>query len=344
MNGFTRRLRRIVAAIALGLGVAIVSAPLIAPSATAQISAPASPAAAQEQLLLQYLQGDVRGRVSIPDQRAATLIQPAGRAFAETWRTTMKWVGAVSILGMLGVITLFYLVRGRIRIRGGRSGRTIERFSGVERFAHWLTASSFVVLGITGLNISFGRELLLPLMGPEAFTAWSEAGKVAHNFLSFPFTLGILLMLVLWLRDNIPNETDLRWFAAGGGLVGSKHASARKFNGGQKLIFWTTIIGGGIVAVSGYVKMFPFQFIATDIHGMQLAAQVHGMTSFVMIAIILAHIYIGSLGMEGAFSAMGSGRVDLNWAKEHHDLWVEEMMGAGRKAAAPTGAKGVGAD
>ncbi|MFQ3623864.1 MAG: formate dehydrogenase subunit gamma [Acetobacteraceae bacterium] len=344
MNGFTRRLRSVLAAILLGVGVAIATAPVTAPAAEAQSAVPASPAAAQEQLLLHYLQGDVRGRVSIPDQRAAMLIQPAGRAFAEAWRTTMKWIGAVSILGMLVVITLFYLVRGRVRIRSGRSGRTIERFSGLERFAHWLTASSFIVLGITGLNISFGREVLLPLVGPEAFTAWSEAGKVAHNFLSFPFTLGILLMLVLWLRHNIPNGTDLRWFAAGGGLVGSKHAPARKFNGGQKLIFWTTIIGGGIVAVTGYIKMFPFQFIATDIHGMQLATQVHGIASFVMIAVILAHIYIGSLGMEGAFAAMGSGRVDLNWAKEHHSLWVEEMMGAGRKAAPPSGAKGVGAD
>jgi len=350
MMRFASQVRTLAAALLLAAGL-FVAAPGAAPSALAQAGTPASPAAAQEEMLFRYLQtapqgrhGEIVGRVTIPDQKAATLIQPHGRGFQEAWRTTMKWVGAVSILGMLAVITLFYLVRGRVRIAAGPSGRYIQRFDGLERFAHWLTATSFIVLAITGLNISYGRHLLLPLIGPEAFTAWSEVGKVAHNFLGFPFTLGVLLMVVLWVHRNIPDGTDIEWLAKGGGLVGHAHAPSKKFNAGQKLVFWTTVLGGAAIAVTGFIKMFPFQFIATDVYGMQLATQIHGLVGFVMIALILAHIYIGTLGMEGAFAAMGSGKVDLNWAKEHHSLWVDEVMNPTRKASLPAGAKGAGAD
>ncbi|WP_144184260.1 formate dehydrogenase subunit gamma [Elioraea rosea] len=342
MTGLTRTLRRAFAGTMLALALAI-AAPGATTPAHAQAPAPSAPAQASEQMLFNYLQGDVRGRITIPDQRAATLIQPEGREFQHFWRTTLKWIGAIAVGGMLVVLVLFYAMRGKIRIDGGPSGRTIERFNGFERFVHWLTATTFIVLGITGLNISFGRELLLPLMGPEAFTTWSQWGKLAHNFLAFPFTLGILLMLVIWIRDNIPGATDVRWFAEGGGLIGHGHPPARRFNAGQKIIFWSVVLGGGAIAVTGFILMFPFQFVTT-MSGMQLATQLHGVIALVMIAIILAHIYIGSLGMEGAFDAMGSGQVDLNWAKEHHSLWVEEVMAGSRDARAPTGARGAGAD
>jgi formate dehydrogenase subunit gamma len=341
MTRFITRLRGALAAAALGLCLALAAAPVTATQAQAQ--APATPPQASEQMLFQYLQGNVDGRASIPDPRAGHLIQPQGRDFQHFWRTTMKWIGGIAVGGMLVVLVLFYAIRGRIRIDAGPSGRTIERFNGLERFAHWLTASTFIILGITGLNITFGRELLLPIMGPEAFTAWSQWGKIAHNFLSFPFTLGVLLMLVIWIKDNIPNGTDVTWFAGGGGLIGHGHPPAKRFNGGQKLIFWSVVLGGGAIAVTGFIMMFPFQFVTT-MEGMQLATQLHGIISLVLIAIIVAHIYIGSIGMEGAFDAMGSGKVDLNWAKEHHSLWVDEVMSGGRDAQAPSGARKAGAD
>ncbi len=299
MTRFITRLRGVLAAAALGLCLAFATAPVTATQAEAQ--APAAPTQASEQMLFNYLQGNVQGRVTIPDQRAGQLIQPQGRDFQHFWRTTMKWIGGISVGGMLVVLVLFYAIRGKIRIDAGPSGRTIERFNGIERFAHWLTASTFIILGITGLNITFGRELLLPIMSPEAFTAWSQWGKIAHNFLSFPFTLGVLLMLVIWIKDNIPSGTDVTWFAQGGGLIGHGHPPAKKFNGGQKIIFWSVVLGGGAIAVTGFILMFPFQFVTT-MEGMQLATQLHGIIALVMIAIILAHIYIGSIGMEGSSS------------------------------------------
>ncbi len=286
----------------------------------------AAPTAAEVQLF-QELQGNVAGRVSIPDQRAATLIQPAGKEWRDFIRDTLPWVAGVFILGMLVLLTLFYLIRGRVPIEGGRSGETITRFNGLDRFAHWLSATSFIVLAITGLNIAFGRMLLLPLIGPEAFTAFAEWAKLAHNFVSFPFVAGILLMFVLWVKDNIPTGIDVEWFLAGGGVVGHGHAHSRRFNGGQKFIFWSVIILGSVIAVTGYMLMFPF--VVVGMGGMQLAQVLHAVLSMIMISIILAHIYIGSLGMEGAFEAMGSGEVDLNWAEAHHDLWAEEARAKG---------------
>ena len=298
---------------------------LAAPPAAAQDTPVRS---ADEVQLFQELQGNVQGRVSIPDQRSATLIQPGGKEWRDFWRETSPWVGGLFIGGMVVFLALFYLIKGRIPIEGGRSGETITRFNGVDRFAHWLTASTFIVLAITGLNIAYGRAILLPLIGPEAFTAFSEVGKLAHNFLSFPFTLGVLLMFALWVKDNIPSRLDAEWFAAGGGLFGHRHAHSRRFNGGQKFIFWSVVILGLAISATGYILMFPF--VVTDLAGMQLSHIIHSVLSMIMIAIILAHIYIGSLGMEGAFEAMGSGEVDLNWAEAHHDLWAEEQRAKGQ--------------
>ena len=281
--------------------------------------------------------GRIEGRVSIPDQRAASLVQPAGRSWREFHNVTLTWIGGIAILGMALILALFYMTRGKIEIEGGRSGRTIQRFNLFERSVHWMTASTFIILALTGLNLTFGRFLLMPLMSSEAFATMSLWGKYAHNFLAFPFTLGIVLMLLIWVKDNIPNGRDVQWFREGGGLIGKGHPKADRFNGGQKMVFWLTTLGGAVVAISGYVLIFPFW--TTDIAGMQLAHIIHGVLSVLMIAAMMAHIYIGSVGMRGAFDAMGSGQVDLNWAREHHSVWVEKEMAKGRGAVPPSGAR-----
>jgi formate dehydrogenase subunit gamma len=301
------------------------------------------PPVADELEVIKALQGGrVAGRITIPDQQAASLIQPGGRSWREFHNVTLAWVGGIAVLGMLGILVLFRMMKGRIPVEGGLSGRTIQRFNLLERANHWMVASTFIILALSGLNLTFGRHVLLPLVGPEAFTAISQWGKYAHNFLAFPFTLGIVVMLLLWVKDNIPNGRDVKWFAAGGGLVGHGHPAAGRFNGGQKGIFWITVLGGAAVAVTGYILVFPFFF--TDIAGMQLSHIIHSIVSVVMIAVMLAHIYIGTVGMEGASDAMTSGQVDLNWAKQHHSLWVEQEMAKGRGATPPADAKVAGGD
>ena len=197
------------------------------------------------------------------------------------------------------------------------------RFNSFERFVHWMTATSFIVLALSGLNITFGKDVLLPLIGPNAFSTWSRAAKYAHNFISFPFTLGVVLIFLMWISGNIPNRVDIEWLKRGGGIVGHDHPPAYRFNAGQKGVYWIVVLGGTAVAITGYLLLFPFY--ATNIAGMQLAQVVHGVVAVLFFAVMLAHIYIGTIGMEGAFEAMGQGTVDLNWAKEHHSLWLEEQ-------------------
>lgn len=290
-------------------------------------STPVSPDASSvhEQSLLEAAPR-IEGRIDIVDPRAATLIQPAGRKWVYFREVQLHWLGGIVILGMLALLALAYLVLGRMRIAAGRSGRKIVRFSPLERFCHWLTAVSFVLLGLTGLNITFGRQLLLTTMGPDAFSAWSQWAKYIHNFVSFAFVAGLILIVRLWLKDNILRPVDLEWVKQGGGFVKSKHAPAGRFNAGEKAVFWSALLLGLALIVSGLYLLFPFYL--TNIAGMQTAEVVHAVVAMLFVALILAHIYIGTLGMEGAFEAMGTGEVDENWAKEHHDQWY-----AGRLAS-----------
>ena len=301
------------------------------------------------------LRGGAQGTVSIPDKKAGVMIQSEGELW-RNWRNgPLSSLGVFLLIGTVIIIAVFFAVRGRIKIDSGRSGRIIERFNSLERFAHWLTGGTFIVLGITGLNIMYGRYVF----GGQAtgsgefgglhqfFAAVTAYGKLVHNFLAFGFMLGLVLILVLWLRDNIPNRLDLKWLAVGGGMfTKNTHPPAKKFNAGQKLLFWVVILGGLSMSLSGISLMFPFTFAmfgktfaALNVFGlglpadlsvveeMQLSQLWHALVSLVMIAIVIAHIYIGTLGMEGAFDAMGSGMVDENWAREHHGMWVAEIKG-----------------
>jgi len=316
MMFFARFVRATVAVMALLLLVVAVPAP-----ATAQQVNPTASSVHEQQLLQQL--DRVQGRVSIPDQRSSMLEQPQGREWREFRTVVLYWIGGIAILGMIAVIVIFYLTRGMIRLQSGRSGRTLVRFNMFERFVHWMTATCFVIMAITGLNVTFGRTLLLPLMGHQAFSEWSQWGKYAHNYLSFPFTIGVVLIFLMWIAGNIPNKVDVEWIKRGGSLVGDHHPPAYRFNAGQKMMYWIVVIGGGLVAATGYQLLFPFYL--TGIEGMQIAEVVHATVAMLFIAAMLGHIYIGTIGMEGAFEAMGTGEVDVNWAREHHPLWLDEQ-------------------
>ena len=185
MAKLVAHLRLIAGAMALAFLVAM-SAPV---SAQQPNSVDPNAAAVKEQQLLQQLKS-IEGRGTIPDVRSYMLEHPVGRNWQEFHNVTLRWIGGIAILGMIAILLIFYLSRGMVMIKSGRSGRKIVRFNAFERFVHWMTATCFIILGISGLNITFGRPLLLPLLGPDAFTTWSELAKYSHNYLSFPFTLG----------------------------------------------------------------------------------------------------------------------------------------------------------
>jgi len=313
-------IRFIVGAVVLAIFMAVA-----APASAQQSGAQVNPTAlsVKEQQLLQEL-SRIQGRGTIPDVKSYVLEQPAGRAWRQFHEVTLRWIGAIAVLGMLALLVIFYLWRGMVMIKSGRSGRRIERFNGFERFVHWMTATCFIILALSGLNITFGKPLLLPFIGPEAFTTWSEMAKYAHNYLSFPFTIGVVLIFLMWVGGNIPNSGDVEWVKRGGGIVGDDHPPAYRFNAGQKMIYWIVVIGGGTSAATGYLLLFPFY--AAGIEGMQIAQVIHAVVAMLFIAAMLGHIYIGTIGMEGAFEAMGEGSVDVNWAKEHHRLWLEDEL------------------
>ncbi|MEO1199559.1 MAG: formate dehydrogenase subunit gamma [Pseudomonadota bacterium] len=281
-----------------------------------------------EDALLEALQGDqmVDGRVSIPDELSTGLIKPGNKGWADTHGGSVRLLTAVALIGILVVLVAFYMIRGRIQIDAGRSGMNILRFSAFERFAHWLMAGSFIVLALTGLNLVFGRALLLPIVGEGTFGTLSTWGKVAHNYLGWAFMLGLILSFVAWVAHNIPNKVDAAWIKQGGGLLQKGvHPPAKKFNAGQKVIFWAVMLGGAALSFTGVMLLFPA--LAGTQADWQLYQLIHGLVAAGLVALVVAHIYIGSIGMEGAFDAMGSGEVDVNWAKEHHSLWVEEVEG-----------------
>ena len=284
------------------------------------------------------------GSTQMKGELSAVMIQSEG----DNWRAfrngPLSVYGAYGLLGIISLLFVFYMVRGRIRIDAGPSDDRIMRFGSIDRFAHWLMSGSFVVLGITGLNLLYGRYVLLPIIGKDAFATITTFGKYAHNYLAFAFMIGLGLAFVLWVRHNIPTKLDLKWLAMGGGIFKKGvHPPARKFNAGQKIIFWAVMIGGLSVSLSGIALMFPFQTsmfadtfsllnsvgfsLPTDFTAMQeqqMNQLWHGVVSLGLMTMIVAHIYIGSVGMEGALDAMNSGMVDRNWAEEHHNLWVEE--------------------
>lgn len=299
---------------------------------------------------LRYGTADVS--VSSNGPAAHVIIQDGGMRWLEFRKGPLKDYGGYLLLGILAVLGLFYLLRGKIMIEDGASGIKILRFEFAERFAHWLMAGTFMLLAITGLISLFGRFGLIPLIGKNAFAAMAGVSIFIHNWVSWGFMLGLLMVLLIWVKENIPGKHDLKWLAQGGGIFKKGvHPPAKKFNAGQKIIFWIVMIFGASISVSGLSLLFPFQinlfgatfellnnFGVSGLLGlgelnsqlapheeMQYAQMWHAIIAFVFIAVIFAHIYIGSVGMEGALDAMTSGEVDEQWAKEHHGLWVDEL-------------------
>lgn len=316
------------AALMLALTVAAAGAPVqaadTAPSARSD-DARSADASSNADLWRAIRQG-TPGTTTLPNPRAGVLIQSEGESWRALRNGPVSTYGAWAMAGILALLALFFLVRGRIRLDAPATGRTVQRFNALERGSHWLTAGSFVVLALTGLNLLYGRHVLLPLTGPEAFAAITGWGKLAHNYLGFAFMAGVVMIFLLWVRDNIPDRSDVDWLSKAGGLFRRNvHPQARKFNAGQKVVFWSTVVGGAVLAFTGLQLLFPFYF--GSLADMQLYQVIHAVTALVMVVVIIGHIYIGSVGMEGAFDAMGSGQVEEEWAREHHGLWLAEVKG-----------------
>jgi formate dehydrogenase subunit gamma len=268
-------------------------------------------------------------------------------ASGETWRQLRnRWVspyGLIVVLGMAGVITLFYLAMGRKQLDEPRTGKRLFRWPLLLRSLHWTVASLFIVLALTGLNLLYGKFVFRTLFGDAFWASMISGSKLLHNYLGPIFGILLVVLLLKLLKDNIPKKHDVVWFKKGGGLIGKSHVDAGFANGGEKAWYWILATVGLLVIASGFVLDFPNYGQGRDT--MQWANIIHAVGALGLTAVALGHIYIGTLGTEGSLEAMTTGYVDETWAKEHHNLWYEEVKDQAlseEEVAAQKGTKGRG--
>jgi formate dehydrogenase subunit gamma len=276
---------------------------------------------------------------SLPGPEMGVLIQPKARfpgqdraiTAGEAWRQFRNgpltsiggWLLIAAVVGMLAV----YLIFGSSKLKEPKTGRLIERFIPIERIAHWTAAISFVVLAISGLTMLFGKYVLLPVFGHTLFGWLAYALKNIHNFVGPLFTVSIIVVFVIFVKDNFPHSSDVKWLTRLGGVIGKDPVSAGRFNAGEKLWFWGgVVVLGLIVSASGFVLDMIVPGFEYTRGIMQVANVIHLTAAVLVTAAALGHIYMGTIGMEGAYAAMRTGYVDDTWAREHHDLWYEDIQ------------------
>ncbi len=265
------------------------------------------------------------GYSAVQGPESNVLIQNGGQNWRQIRSGPIMFFGKWIMVGAIGLLLLLYVVRGPVAVEKGLARKTVQRWCLSERILHWYTAILFIVLAVTGLSFLFGRSVLIPLFGAKGFSLWASFAYSLHNYSGPAFTVGVLLMIIVWFRNNLPKVHDWQWFLQGGGMVKGKHPSSGKVNAGEKLfVYWFGLLVIGVaVCVSGLILDFPLfgQTRAT----MQLANVVHGATSIIWIAVMCGHTYLGSAGIQGALEGMTSGSVDVNWAKQHHDVWYKDL-------------------
>jgi formate dehydrogenase subunit gamma len=292
--------------------------------------------------------GQQPGSSSLPGAEQGVLIQPLVQypgsrltTAGEAWRQVRnQWLlpyGGALLLIVLTALGLFYWRKGALGHDHPDTGLVIERFTPLERAAHWSNAIAFVILAVSGVVMAFGKFFLLPVIGGTLFGWLSYALKTAHNFAGPLFAVSLLVVFVTFVRDNWPSRHDIPWLLRGGGLLSGEEVPSHRFNAGEKLVFWGgVLLLGAVVVGSGLVldKLIPgLAYLRGD---MQIAHMVHAVAAVLMMAMFLGHIYIGTIGMKGAYRAMRTGNVSQAWAHEHHALWLEDIQ-AGRIAAQRSG-------
>lgn len=271
---------------------------------------------------------------SVPGRETNVLIQDSGRDWRVLRNGPLTFYGGIVILVVPVVLLLFFVTKGQIKVKGGATGRLIERFNGAERVAHWTMGLSFVALALTGLSLLFGKYVLMPLLGASAFSGIASGAKVIHNFVGPLFMFSLVVFVALFIRDNLWRAYDMAWLGKFGGLLSGEHVPSGRFNAGEKVWFWAgVVLFGIIVSVSGAILLFPNWNTSREIMGE--ANLVHATVACLFIAMAFGHIYLGTIGMAGAYQAMRKGYVDEAWAKEHHELWYDEVKSGKREGNMP---------
>ena len=261
---------------------------------------------------------------SVPGVDTNRLIQGAGREWRAFRNGPLTQYGGWVLVGTLAIILILYLWKGTIRLHGAPTGRLIERFNAVERASHWVMAISFVFLALSGIIILWGKHLILPWLGYTGFSWLTIVSKNIHNFVGPLFIFSLVVMFLIYVKDNLWRAGDLKWITRFGGMFSGNEIPSGRFNGMEKAWFWVgLVILGATVSVTGLILDFPNWNQGREV--MQQANVVHAIAAVLFISASFAHIYLGTIGMEGAYRGMREGYVDEEWAREHHALWYEEV-------------------
>ena len=271
------------------------------------------------------IRSGARGKMSSPTLGTPVLVQSKGEIWRNVRNKILKPYGGYVLGAASAIVVLFWLIRGRIHLKTGLTGRLVARFSLSERMVHWYVAVIFLFMALSGLLLLFGRTVLIPVLGKQAMAILAAAALHGHNLFGPLFALGILAMFFIYVKSNLPAWADVKWIAGGGGMLRRGHASSWKFNAGEKIWFWLVIITGVAISTSGL--LLDFSFIADNLLQIQIAHIVHVTGALIAIAGAIGHIYLGTIGVDGALQAMTSGKVDEAWAHEHHDLWAKQVAG-----------------
>jgi formate dehydrogenase subunit gamma len=277
---------------------------------------------------------------TVKGRETGVLVQSAGETWRQIRNGPLTFYGGWLIVAVTLIIAAIYFAKGPIKTHDRPSGRMIERFTLAERWAHWVMGISFVVLGITGLIILFGKHVLLPVIGYTLFAWLTALGKNLHNFVAPLFIVSLLVFIVMYVKDNLPQKGDAAWLANGWKMFTGAHMPSGRFNAGEKAWFWVgVVVLCLILAVTGLILLFPnFDQVRST---MQQASIIHAIAAVFVIALGLGHIYMGTIGVEGAYRNMVDGVTDETWAKEHHELWYNELKRGAKPApggAVPAGA------
>lgn len=267
----------------------------------------------------------VAGTSAVTGQETNILIANGGQNWRVLRNDVIAKIGAWAVLGIILALAIYHVLTGGNKLEKPLSGELITRWSFFDRVIHWYTATLFIILAITGLSLLWGRTVLIPLMGPEGFAAWANIAKPVHDYLAIFFMVGLVFMLLKWMKHNVFKSYDVTWVLKGGGYLGGGHPKAGFCNAGEKMLYWTLFFVGGAMVASGIFLLFPNVGFTRET--MQLANLIHGFTSLFVIGFICLHIYLATLGSPGAFRGMSTGKVDAVWAAQHHSEWYEEVTG-----------------
>lgn len=260
---------------------------------------------------------------SIKGRETGVLVQSGGETWREA-RVPLAIIGGILVLAAAAALFAFYRIKGPIGTHAKPTGRTIRRFSTIQRVTHWAMGGSFAILGLTGLVVTFGKYILLPVIGYTLFSWFATLAKSVHNFVGPVFLVSLPVFIVVYIRDNFPSAADIKWLVKLGGMLSGEEVPSGRFNAGEKGYFWFVVcIVSVVLAVTGAVLDFP-NFDQTRAT-MQLVNMVHLSAAMIGISLAAFHIYLGTVGVKGAYEAMRYGYVDETWAKEHHALWYEEV-------------------